>query len=65
MAEPLSGTPPGSRGSTPMAEGVDLLKIEVTEVDRPHIQLQVTLVVKAETEFDAIGWLVETLGKEL
>lgn len=47
-----------------MADGVDLLRIEVTEVDRPHIQLTVTLVIRAENEFDAVAWLVDTLGRE-
>ena len=47
-----------------MANGVDLIKIEVVSQISGQVSLNVDISIEAENEFNAIGWLAETLGKE-
>lgn len=47
-----------------MAGGVDLIEVKVMNSGSDLHTLDVRIVVAAENEFDAVGWLVEVLGKE-
>lgn len=48
-----------------MAGGVSLTNITVNAVVGDEVELTVQLTVRVDDEFEAIGWLVSQLGKDL
>jgi hypothetical protein len=44
--------------------GVSLIKIDVTDATAGAVTLDVQLTIMAESELDAIGWLVGVLEEE-